>query len=41
VAIIPRDLKLALGRQPPDLDRMQHGHSYSHIEASLHARPCC
>lgn len=37
VAIIPRHLELAVGRQPPDLDRMLHGNSYSHIEAPPHA----
>jgi hypothetical protein len=40
VAIIPSDLELVLGCQPPDLDRMLHGYSYSRIETPLHASLC-
>jgi len=36
VTIIPSDLKLVLSCQPPHLDRMLHGHSYSRIGARLH-----
>jgi hypothetical protein len=41
VAIIPRHLEQALGRQLPHLYRILHSDSYSRMEAPLHARRWC